>query len=149
MIKLQKRSGDDQDFAGLVSHLDAYLAEKDGRDHDFYDQYNGISAIKYALVCYKENVPVACGAIKDYGKDTMEVKRMFTLPVYRENGIASQLLAELESWAVELGAKRVVLETGKKQVEAISLYERNGYRRIPNYGQYIGIVTRICFEKPL
>jgi putative acetyltransferase len=133
----------------LVSFLDAYLAEKDGRDHDFYNQYNGISTIKYVLVCYKENKPVACGAIKEYGKDAKEVKRMFTLPEYRGRGIAGQLLAELESWAVELGAKRVVLETGKKQVEAISLYERSGYRRIPNYGQYVYIETSVCYEKPL
>lgn len=133
----------------MVSFLDAYLAEKDGRDHDFYNQYNGISTIKYVLVCYKENKPVACGAIKEYGKDAMEVKRMFTLPEYRGRGIAGQLLAELESWAVELGAKRVVLETGKKQVEAISLYERSGYRRIPNYGQYVYIETSVCYEKPL
>jgi len=49
MIKFQKRPGDDPDFAGLVSHLDAYLAEKDGRERDFYNQYNGISIIKYAI----------------------------------------------------------------------------------------------------
>ncbi len=114
MIKFQKRSGDDADFAVLVSFLDAYLAEKDGRDHDFYNLYNGISTIKYALVGYLENKSVACGAIKEYGEDALEVKRMFTLPEYRGKGIAGQLLAELERWAVELGAKRVVLETGKK-----------------------------------
>jgi putative acetyltransferase len=149
MLKFQKRRSDNADFAGLVSFLDSYLAEKDGRDHDFYNQYNGISTIKYTLVCYKENKPVACGAIKEYGKDAMEVKRMFTLPEYRGMGIAGQLLVELERWAVELGAKRVVLETGKKQVEAISLYERSGYRPIPNYGQYIDIETSVCYEKPL
>jgi putative acetyltransferase len=129
--------------------LDAFLAEKDGRDHDFYNQYNGISTIKYALVGYNENKPVACGAIKEFETEAMEVKRMFTLPEYRGKGIARQLLAELESWAAELGANRVVLETGRKQVEAISLYERSGYRRIPNYGQYRGIETSVCYEKPL
>jgi len=49
MINFQKRPGDDPDFAGLVSHLGAYLAEKDGRDHDFWGQYNGISIIQYAI----------------------------------------------------------------------------------------------------
>jgi putative acetyltransferase len=149
MIKFQKISGDNADFADLVSFLDAYLAEKDGRDRDFYNQYNGISIIKYALVGYQENKPLACGAIKEYGEDAMEVKRMFMLPAYRGKGIAGQLLVELERWAVELGAKRVVLETGKKKVEAISLYERSDYRRIPNYGQYTSIETSVCYEKPL
>lgn len=148
-MKLLRKTGADLDFAGLTSHLDAYLAEKDGRDHAFYNQYNGISQINYALVYYFEERPVACGAIKEFGKNAMEVKRMFTLPEYRGKGIAGLLLAELESWAKELGAKQVVLETGKKQVEAISLYERSGYERITNYGQYIGIKTSVCFEKLL
>lgn len=148
-MKFVRKTGADSDFAGLVSHLDAYLAEKDGRDHDFYNQYNGISGINYALVYYFEDKPVACGAIKENGNDAMEVKRMFTLPEYRGKGIAGKLLAELESWATELGAKRVVLETGKKQVEAVRLYERSGYCRIPNYGQYVGIENSICFEKLL
>jgi GNAT superfamily N-acetyltransferase len=148
-MKFLRKTGADSDFAGLVSHLDAYLADKDGRDHDFYNQFNGISGINYALVYYFGEKPVACGAIKEYGNDAMEVKRMFTLPEYRGKGIACNLLAELESWATELGAKRVVLETGKKQVEAVRLYERSGYCRIPNYGQYVGIENSICFEKLL
>jgi len=31
----------------------------------------------------------------------------------------------------------------------IALYEKNGYRRIANYGQYAGIENSICFEKIL
>jgi len=53
----------------------------------------------------------------------------------------------LESWASELNFKYCVLETGKRQPEAIALYKKNGYQIIPNYGQYHGIENSICFQK--
>jgi GNAT superfamily N-acetyltransferase len=77
----------------------------------------------------------------------MEVKRMYVLPNNRGKGIATTLLWELEKWALELGYMKCVLETGKRQPEAISLYEKSGYQRIPNYGQYKGVENSICFEK--
>jgi putative acetyltransferase len=40
-----------------------------------------------------------------------------------------------------------MLVTGKRQSEAIRLYEQNGYRRIPNYGQYAEVENSLRFEK--
>jgi GNAT superfamily N-acetyltransferase len=74
---------------------------------------------------------------------------MYTNPEKRKLGLASQMLHELELWAKESGYGKCVLETGKKQPEAIALYEKNGYRMIPNYGQYIGVENSVCFEKKL
>ncbi len=65
------------------------------------------------------------------------------------NKAKSDQLAELEKWAAELGYNKCVLETGKKQPEAIALYKRSGYKIIPNYGQYIGIENSVCFEKAI
>ena len=65
------------------------------------------------------------------------------------SGIATQILTELEKWATELSFKKCVLETGKKQPEAIALYIKNGYKIIPNYGQYEGVENSVCFEKLL
>ncbi len=79
----------------------------------------------------------------------MEIKRMFTLPEARGIGIASLILAALESWAAELDFSKCILETGFKQPEAIALYEKNGYSRIENYGQYAGVENSLCFEKKL
>ena len=74
---------------------------------------------------------------------------MFVLPEFRNKGLASMVLSALENWAKELGYQTCVLETGKKQPEAIALYEKAGYRQIPNYGQYAGIENSVCFEKKL
>ena len=77
----------------------------------------------------------------------MEVKRMFTLPESRGKGIATKVLNELENWASELGYAKCMLETGKRQPEAVRLYQKNGYKQIPNYGQYINMDNSVCFEK--
>ena len=147
MIRITRTNSDNQDFIQLVKHLDADLAERDGEDHSFYAQFNKIDKIKYVAVAYEDDQPVGCGAIKECALDTMEIKRMYTSPESRGKGIASKVLHELEAWAAELSYEKCILETGKKQPEAIGLYQKNGYKIIPNYGQYAEIENSVCFEK--
>lgn len=149
MIRLQRTDSSNQDFIELVRLLDAELAERDGEDHAFYDQFNSIDALKYAVVAYDDGEIVGCGAIKPHHTDTMEVKRMFVPKPKRGRGIASLILSDLELWASELGYSYCNLETGKRQPEAIALYEGQGYQRIKNYGQYAGIDNSVCFQKLL
>lgn len=149
MIKIIRTYSDNADFIELVKFLDADLSEKDGSDHSFYSQFNKIDKIKYAVVAYENNKPVSCGAIKEYSADTMEIKRMYTLTRCRGKGIATKVLTELETWAAELSFKKCILETGKRQPEAITLYKKNGYNLISNYGQYIGIENSVCFAKEI
>ena len=147
MIKLVRTNSKNKDFIKLVKLLDVDLAITDGDDHDFYNQFNKLDSINHVVILYKNEIPKGCGAIKEFESDTMEVKRMFTLYEARGKGVASQILAELENWATELFYKRLVLETGLKQPEAIGLYEKCGYKKISNYGQYAGVENSVCFEK--
>lgn len=148
-ISLKRTTSDDADFRTLVFDLDRELAIRDGADHAFYAQFNKIDMIRHVIVAMLGDLPVGCGAIKAFGDDAMEVKRMFVPPEHRGKRIAALVLAELEKWAAELGARRCVLETGIKQPEAIALYTRSGYSRIENYGQYAGMDNSVCFEKVL
>ena len=149
MIKIIRANSDNQDFIELVKYLDAYLAGKDGDEHLFYSQFNKIDKIKYTVVAYENDKPVGCGAMKEYNSNTMEIKRMYTIPASRGKGIATKVLSELEIWTTELGYENCILETGKRQPEAIELYKKNGYKLIPNYGQYVGIENSLCFEKEI
>jgi putative acetyltransferase len=149
MIKMIRTDSDNQDFINLVRFLDADLAERDKDEHSFYAQFNKINKIKYVVVAYENGKPVGCGAIKEYSPNTMEIKRMYTSPESRGKGIASKVLTELEIWAAEFSYEKCILETGKKQPEAIGLYKKNGYKLIPNYGQYAGIENSVCFEKDI
>lgn len=146
---LLRCTSDNEDFSALVRLLDADLAIRDGEDHAFYHQFNKTAGMDTCLVGYLEGQPVACGAFKPWNEDAAEVKRMYVLPDMRGRGFAGHVLRELERWAAEKGYRRCVLETGKQQPEAIALYEKSGYTRIPNYGQYAGIENSVCFEKKI
>jgi putative acetyltransferase len=147
--KILRTDSANHHFIELVKQLDKDLAIRDGDEHAFYHQFNKIDMLKHVVVLYEADVPLSCGAVKEIAPGTMEVKRMYTVPAARGRGLAAAVLAELEKWATELGCANCVLETGKKQPEAIALYQKCGYHIIPNYGQYIGIENSVCFEKKL
>jgi len=149
MISCLRTTSDNEDFQKLVKELDADLRIRDGEEHDFYAQFNKIDSLKYVIVAYENDIPVGCGAIKEYVPGTIEVKRMYVQPDRRGAGIASTILKCLEQWAVELHYSNSLLETGKKQPEAIALYNKNGYAIIPNFGQYENVVNSVCFGKSL
>lgn len=147
---LKRTTSENKDFQSLVALLDADLAIRDGADmHAFYHQFNGIAQLQQVIVSYEHNRAVGCGAFKPYGEDAVEMKRMYTAPDQRGRGVASLILNALEQWALELGFKRAVLETGIRQPEAIALYRKRGYVAISNYGQYEGLEDSLCFEKQL
>lgn len=137
------------DYRLLIPLLDAELAQRDGNEHAFYAQYNKSDHIKHVVVAHLDGRAIACGALKQYSPTQMEVKRMFVVPEFRGRRFAATVLDELERWATELGFTECILETGKQQPEAIALYQRHGYGRIPNYGQYEGVENSVCMRKVL
>lgn len=147
MIKLLRTDSGNTDFLQLVVLLDEDLAIRDGAEHAFYARFNKTNLLKNVVVAYDEETPVGCGAFKPFENKTVEIKRMFVQPLHRGKGIAGMVLAELEQWAAELDHSTCILETGKKQPEAIRLYERSGYIMIPNYGQYVNIENSVCMKK--
>lgn len=149
MIIIKRFNKPSEDFINLVQELDAGLAITDGADHSFYNQFNGIENLRNIVVAYKDEKPVGCGAFKNLENKVVEIKRMFVPTEFRGNGIATLILIELESWAKEIGKNKLVLETGKKQVEALIVYPKYGFKIIENYGQYVGVENSICFGKPI
>lgn len=149
-VSITRTTAADPDFRELVVLLDAHLSVTDEDEHDFYHQFNGLDAIRHVVLLRDQGRAVACGAVKHFSDDTVEVKRMFTRPEVRGRGHGVAVLNELESWAKELGYKRCVLETGVRQPYAIRLYEKQGYARLAeNYGQYAGVENSVCMQKVL
>lgn len=148
-MTIKRTDSSDTDFQNLVKLLDADLAIRNGDDHEFYDQFNKIDMIKNCIVIYIDEKPAACGAFKKFENETVEIKRMYTNPDFRKRGLATAIVKELETWAKELNYTKAVLESSLEQNEALSVYEKSGYERIPNYGQYIGIDKSVCYEKAL
>jgi len=77
------------------------------------------------------------------------MKRLFVDPVARGGGIATKLVNKLESQAYSDGYKRIVVETGKNNSDAIRLYTKMNYQLIDNYPPYDGLSNSVCLSKNL
>ncbi len=95
-----------------------------------------------------DDVPVGHAALRALG-DELEVKRVFVHAGARGSGASRALMAELERIGRERGARRLILQTGDRQPDAVTLYERIGYTRIPSFEPYAAFDFSLCYEKPL
>lgn len=148
-MNLVRITSDSPDFQQLVVELDAYLRIVDGDDHAFYAQFNTIDSLQHVIVCYDQDIAIGCGAFKAYNTQTVEIKRIYTLPQYRGRGVAKSIMAALENWANEEHFSLAILETGYLQKEAIALYTKIGYEVTNNFGQYEGVATSVCMQKTI
>jgi GNAT superfamily N-acetyltransferase len=93
---------------------------------------------------------IGCGGLRPGPADgTAEVKRMYVRPHVRGRRIAEQVLAALEAAAGELGYRRLVLETGVEQPEALRLYERLGWQPVAAFGHYRESPLSRCYGRTL
>jgi GNAT superfamily N-acetyltransferase len=83
------------------------------------------------------------------GDRPVGIKRMYVVPEKRGGGLGQAILDALEGEARALGLTRLLLETGIRQTDAIALYERAGFKRIPSFGEYIASPTSVCMAKEL
>jgi putative acetyltransferase len=101
------------------------------------------------LVAFLGGDPIGCGAVRLLNAFDAEIKRMYVKPGARRRGVAKALLAALEAEAVDLGAERLLLETGVRQQEAIGLYGGAGFTGIEPFGEYVDSPLSICMAKEL
>ena len=104
------------------------------------------------LLVIRDGVVVAGGAFKrvdDAAVPTAEIKRVWTNPDFRRQGLARVVMASLERRAVAQGYSVVELTTGARQPEAVALYLALGYTpRFDLDGDYEEI-SYLEFSKPL
>jgi putative acetyltransferase len=101
------------------------------------------------LVAYLDDKPIGCGAIRLNEPGVAEIKRMYVDPSVRGCRVGRQIVHALEAHVRQLGAKRIVLETGPRQPDAIAMYAHAGFSEIPLYGEYIGSQFSVCMAKDL
>lgn len=99
------------------------------------------------LIGYLEDKPLVCGALRPIDRDCVEVRRMFVTAKARRKGLAQDMLRELERYSAGFGYSLMRLETGNRQLSAMALYERLGFKRIPAFGDYVDDPLSVCFEK--
>ena len=139
-----------------AANLICMLSEELARRYDYADDGSGNFKPEDTMVARSafllgriRGCAVACGAFRPLEDGVAEIKRMFVVPDCRGRGHAKAILVELERRTRHDGFLTVRLETADRQPEAILLYERSGYHRIPNFGIYTGSKRSVCFEKQL
>jgi GNAT superfamily N-acetyltransferase len=135
-------------IGALNAELDARYPEE-GANHFRLDPEEVADGRGAFLVAYIGGKPVGCGAVRRIEPTMAEIKRMYVAPEARGRGVGRQVLLELEAEARRLGATRLVLETGPRQPEALALYSRAGFLKIPNFGEYVGCEFSVCMAKEL
>ena len=136
----------------LIAALDAELDQRYPEEGaNFFELEAGEVAPDSGafVIAFVNDTPAGCGAVRRIDDLAFEIKRMYVVPSFRGRGIARAVLATLETEAQDLGASRLVLETGDRQPEALALYRRSGYSPIPRFGQYVDSPLSVCMAKEL
>lgn len=150
MIRLTRTSADHPDFGYLVELLDKDLWNRYPNTQQSFLAFNVIKLDARVIVAYVDNSPVGCGCFRETAEPgVVEIKRMYADNEVRGKGIAKKILGELEAWAVEIGKERAILETGTNQPEAVSLYDKLGYKVMDRYEPYVDNEESICMGKVL
>lgn len=146
-----KTDGTNEEFVYLCEKLDENLEEiVAGKiQRQKYVKYNQLDSIHDVILVRKNGVAIGCGAYKFYDKETAEIKRVFLDKSYRKCGVGKELLRRLEADAKISGFRYAILETGELLAEATGLYNKMGYKVIPNYGQYVDMPESLCMSKKL
>lgn len=136
----------------LVRELDAELTARypdEGASFFRLDEAEVSRGRGAFVVAFEGDAAVACGAVRLLGGGDAEIKRMYVTRSHRGRGLARRVLEALESTARELGAQRLVLETGARQPEAIALYRSVGFAPIAPFGDYDESPFSLFFGKPV
>ena len=139
----------DPDASKLIADVQQeYVVRYGGPDGTPVDPAEFTPPAGLFLVGYLDGMPVASGGWRSHGDDA-EIKRMYVVPAARHRGLARQLLAELERTAAAAGHRRVILESGPQQPEAIALYLSSGYSHVPGFGHYADAPGAVHLGKQL
>ncbi len=134
----------------LINELEAHLAPlypSESR-HGFSVEKLLAEDVPFFLLRH-DGKPAACGGVKLFGSEYGEIKRMYVRPHFRGRGFAKLMLNHLADYARANGVNLLRLETGIHQREAIALYERLGFKRIPPFGAYKEDPLSLCYERPV
>ncbi len=131
MITIAAETPLQEDVRQMIAELNAEMAPLTPPEYQFQMTAEDIaeSATTLFVACDADKRAVGMGALKEQGGGLGEVKRMYTRPIVRGEGVGRLLLQRIEQLAAEKNITRLVLETGEAPAfeAAWKIYERNGF----------------------
>ena len=140
---------DGPDGAELLAGHAAELIHRYGHDTEPGAKPTAADVTVFLVARDDEGRALGCGAMRDLEPGVAELKRMYVRPEARGRGLGRAILEALEDEARRRDVTVLRLETGHAQHEAVGLYERAGYRRIPCWGAYAEGDVSICYEREI
>ncbi len=98
------------------------------------------------VAAFLDEVPVGCGALREYDHTTAQMRRIFVRAEHRRKHVARTIVAHLVAGARELGYGRIMIETGDRQAPAMALYGGFGFQSIEPFGEHRQDATSRCYE---
>ena len=123
------------DIPLLVSMEREIYPESPWSANQFKEELAGMPKSREYLVALDEIEVVGYGGVALLG-DVADIHTLTIKQGHRRLGIASSILEKLESWAIERGAKALMLETREGNEAAMSLYQKAGYKLISRRDNY-------------
>jgi GNAT superfamily N-acetyltransferase len=150
MPDITRESPDTADAMALIGELEAHLAPRYPTEsrHGFSVEKLLAEDVPF-FVLRHEGTPAGCGGVKLFGRAYGELKRMYVRSQFRGMGFGKLMLDHLADFALANGVTLLRLETGIYQREAIALYERMGFNRIPPFGEFKEDPLSLFYEKQL
>lgn len=143
--------GTEPDFERFSEEMEAYYNSLVGGEENRkgFIPHNSLAKIHDVVMVYDGKKAVACASFKQYDDISAEIKRVWVSAPYRGNHISKEMMRLLEGRAKEKGFRKVILQTRKACVEALSLYRSLGYRQVENYPPYECLDEAVCYAKSL
>ncbi len=126
-----------------LSAMTAYFDELDLRFSDGFDPADTLVVDAPSMrepagsfvIARSDDQVVSCGGVQQHDRRTGEIKRMWVHTDWRGVGLGRRMLRRLERAVADAGYHRVILDTNASLTEAITMYERSGYRPIARYNE--------------
>jgi GNAT superfamily N-acetyltransferase len=149
-VRLRLVRYDDPVAVHLVERVQQeYVVRYGGRDAAVVDPAEFAPPHGLFLVAEADGTPAGCGGWRVHRPGVVELKRMYVEPGFRRSGLARRLLDALEETAARAGHRRMLLNSGERQPEALALYARAGYTPVPGFGVHAGSPGAVFLGKEL
>ena len=123
------------DIPVLVGLEKSIFPESPWSAAQFREELSGVPRTRKYVVALEENELIGYAGIALAG-DVADIHTLTVIPTHRRRGIASEMLRQLESWAMEKGIHAFMLEMREGNDEAQPLYEKHGYSIVSRRDNY-------------
>ena len=149
-MQIQLESPNQPEVISLIAELDAYQDTLYPAEARYALDMTALEQENVVFVVARDNdgTAIGCGAVVS-GGEARELKRMFVRPANRAQGVAAQILAQLESESVKRGCRLLQLETGPYQPEALAFYKKHGFQNCSAFGNYPEHPLSVFMQKKL